>query len=457
MLYVTIQLEYLVRWKGYGSGDDSWVAAKDMNASEEIREYERKSAQNKRQQPTTPRPAKPVKLSRRSGRNRFDGSDNAESTDTNACVPAEPPLTIEPVPMQPFLPHLLRLWMEPPLCHYLVARESVLSALTLLSQFPSALLSRSTFPVPPCAEFPTSSLIMEDLLSREYSCYHDLGSDQRSEAKVAVVVEMLSKSYLLESSQPEDKIVGVTHIPATRKGLLRCCLDWSAVLGPLAHHDQSVVSGTSQQSLPSPQPYSTRTPPGLGSAIVHCDGEALWLVWPGTPSNLHWWTQNHRHPSHGCIPEAIKVLDGLELMFLTEPCSFVLPPFAIYWCIGFSLASYTCVSFASAAHWTVAQDGLATFKEAATGGCALDVMQRLLTKTQTWDQILQPAGPAASYLTEWKSHSQRVLGGGAVDDGRQLQRSQKYQIHPSVSHAINARCAILGLTKGDGVGVFAHF
>ncbi|KAK6981300.1 hypothetical protein R3P38DRAFT_3114500 [Favolaschia claudopus] len=447
MLYVTIQLEYRVRWKGYGSGDDSWVAAKDMNASEEIREYERKSAQNKRQRPTTPRPAKPVKLSRRSGRNRFDGSDNAESTDTNACVPAEPPLTIEPVPMQPFLPHLLRRWMEPPLCHYLVARESVLSALTLLSQFPSALLSRSTFPVPPCAEFPTSSLIMEDLLSREYSCYHDLGSDQRSEAKVAVVVEMLSKSYLLESSQPEDKIVGVTHIPATRKGLLRCCLDWSAVLGPLAH--QSVVSGTSQQSLPSPQPYSTRTPPGwisspcnalssLGSAIVHCDGEALWLVWPGTPSNLHWWTQNHRHPSHGRIPEAIKVLDGLELMFLTEPCSFVLPPFAIYWCIGFSLASYTCVSFASAAHWTVAQDGLATFKEAATGGCALDVMQRLLTETQTWDQILQPAGPAASYLTEWKSHSQRVLGGGAVDDGRQLQRSQKYQIHPSVSHAINA-------------------
>ncbi|KAK6974667.1 hypothetical protein R3P38DRAFT_3131607 [Favolaschia claudopus] len=413
MLYVTIQLEYRVRWKGYGSGDDSWVAAKDMNASEEIREYERKSAQNK---------PKPVKLSRRSGRNRFDGSDNAESTDTNACVPAEPSNL-----------------------------ESVLSALTLLSQFPSALLSRSTFPVPPCAEFPTSSLIMEDLLSREYSCYHDLGSDQRSEAKVAVVVEMLSKSYLLESSQPEDKIVGVTHIPATRKGLLRCCLDWSTVLGPLAH--QSVVSGTSQQSLPSPQPYSTRTPPrwisspcnalsSLGSAIVHCDGEALWLVWPGTPSNLHWWTQNHRHPSHGRIPEAIKVLDGLELMFLTEPCSFVLPPFAIYWCIGFSLASYTCVSFASAAHWTVAQDGLATFKEAATGGCALDVMQRLLTETQTWDQILQPAGPAASYLTEWKSHSQMVtllvLGGGAVDDGRQLQRSQKYQIHPSVSHAINA-------------------
>ncbi|KAK7034442.1 hypothetical protein R3P38DRAFT_2914063 [Favolaschia claudopus] len=391
MLYVTIQLEYRVRWKGYGSGDDSWVAAKDMNASEEI--------------------PKPVKLSRRSGRNRFDGSDNAESTDTNACVPAEPPLTIEPVPMQPFLPHLLRRWMEPPLCHYLVARESVLSALTLLSQFPSALLSRSTFPVPPCAEFPTSSLIMEDLLSREYSCYHDLGSDQRSEAKVAVVVEMLSKSYLLESSQPEDKIVGVTHIPATRKGLLRCCLDWSAVLGPLAHHSPC-------NALSS-----------LGSAIVHCDGEALWLVWPGTPSNLHWWTQNH---------QAIKVLDGLELMFLTEPCSFVLPPFAIYWCIGFSLASYTCVSFASAAHWTVAQDGLATFKEAATGGCALDVMQRLLTETQTWDQILQPAGPAASYLTEWKSHSQRVLGGGAVDDGRQLQRSQKYQIHPSVSHAINA-------------------
>ncbi|KAK7007180.1 hypothetical protein R3P38DRAFT_3031917 [Favolaschia claudopus] len=427
------ELEYLVRWKGYGSGDDSWVAAKDMNASEEIREYERKSAQNKRQRPTTPRPAKPVKLSRRSGRNRFDGSDNAESTDTNACVPAEPPLTIEPVPMQPFLPHLLRRWMEPPLCHYLVARESVLSALTLLSQFPSALLSRSSFPVPPCAEFPTSSLIMEDLLSREYSCYHDLGSDQRSEAKVAVVVEMLSKSYLLESSQPEDKIVGVTHIPATRKGLLRCCLDWSAVLGPLGH--QSVVSGTSQQSLPSPQPYSTRTPPGwisspcnalssLGSAIVHCDGEALWLVWPGTPSNLHRWTQNHRNPSHGCIPEAIKVLDGLELMFLTEPCSFVLPPFAIYWRIGFSLASYTY--------------GLATFKEAATGGCALDVMQRLLTETQTWDQILQPADLAASYLTEWKSHSQRVLGGGAVDDGRQLQRSQKYQIHPSVSHAINA-------------------
>ncbi|KAK6966357.1 hypothetical protein R3P38DRAFT_3299884 [Favolaschia claudopus] len=194
------ELEYLVRWKGHGSGDDSWVAAKDMNASEEIREYERKSAQNKRQRPTTPRPAKPVKLSRRSGRNRFDGSDNAESTDTNACVPAEPPLTIEPVPMQAFLPHLLRRWMEPPLCHYLVARESVLSALTLLSQFPSALLSRSTFPVPPCAEFPTSSLIMEDLLSREYSCYHDLGSDQRSEAKVAVVVVMLSESYLTQSS-----------------------------------------------------------------------------------------------------------------------------------------------------------------------------------------------------------------------------------------------------------------
>ncbi|KAK6966272.1 hypothetical protein R3P38DRAFT_3155934 [Favolaschia claudopus] len=354
------ELEYLVRWKGYDSDDDSWVGRK-RHVLKRFVITERKSARNKRQRSTTPSPAKPVKLSR-------------HQLTRNVCVRAETPVddgTL--VPMQPILPQLLRRWMEAPLCHYLVARESVLSALTLLCQFPSAL---------PFAQY----------------------------------------------------------LPP--KGLLRCCLDWPAVLGPLAL--QSVVSDV---------PYSTRTPLGwisspcnalssLGLAIVHCDGEALWLVWPGTPSNLRWWTRNHRHPSHGIIPEAIKALDGLELMYLTEPCSFVLPPFAMYRCIGFSLASYTCVSFASAAHWTVAQNGLESFNdEAPIGGCALDVLHRILAETQTWGQILQPAGLAANYLTEWKSPTQRIVSKGAADDGGrpwQLKRSRKYPTHSSVSDAINA-------------------
>ena len=41
------KLHYLIKWKGYPTSDNSWEPAKNLNAEELIREYEKRKRPNK--------------------------------------------------------------------------------------------------------------------------------------------------------------------------------------------------------------------------------------------------------------------------------------------------------------------------------------------------------------------------------------------------------------------------
>ncbi|KAJ7859249.1 hypothetical protein B0H13DRAFT_2028719 [Mycena leptocephala] len=202
--------------------------------------------------------------------------------------------------------------------------------------------------------------------------YHDLcAQDSTPMDTVSSVLDMLFKSYLVQPWRTGRRIVSMSNIAATDRGMLRCRLDWTAVVGGLGvgyafgdYHWQYTPEELGKVFPPTPpqagqrstksdreraqylerrgkEPWtaSVRTPPGwfsdmhvdfagLAQAIVHCDGEKLWLFWPATAKNLDWWGMQHPqpwigHPSR--LLEALDALEGLEVMHVTDPCTFIVP------------------------------------------------------------------------------------------------------------------------------------
>ncbi|KAJ7816553.1 hypothetical protein B0H13DRAFT_2136618 [Mycena leptocephala] len=205
--------------------------------------------------------------------------------------------------------------------------------------------------------------------------YHDLcAQDSTPMDTVSSVLDMLLKSYLTQPWRTGQRIVSMSNIAATDRGILRCRLDWTAMVGELGaefafgdYHWQYTPEELGKVFPPTPpkacrrsakpdhertqylerrgkEPWtaSVRTPPGwfsdmhvdfagLAQAIVHCDGEKLWLFWPATAKNLDWWGMQHPqpwigHPSR--LLEALDAMEGLEVMHVTDACAFIVPPFA---------------------------------------------------------------------------------------------------------------------------------
>ncbi|KAJ7940132.1 hypothetical protein B0H13DRAFT_2300208 [Mycena leptocephala] len=135
---------------------------------------------------------------------------------------------------------------------------------------------------------------------------------------------------------------------------------------------------------------------GLAQAIVHCDSEKLWLLWPATPKNLDWWGLQHPqpwigHPSH--LVEALDALEGLEVMHVIEPCAFIVPPFCLHAVMAFAGSSHTCVSFAHAAHWPLAREGLEFCKAlvrnpAYPASSAVELVEKVMHETPIWQRAM---------------------------------------------------------------------
>ncbi|KAJ7878964.1 hypothetical protein B0H13DRAFT_2051757 [Mycena leptocephala] len=132
---------------------------------------------------------------------------------------------------------------------------------------------------------------------------------------VSSVLDMLFKSYLTQPWRTGQRIVSNELGKAFPPTLQR----WQK----------------STKSDSGPNPDGVRpTPPGwfsdmhvdfagLAQAIVHCDGEKLWLFWPATAKNLDWWGCNTL--SRG---SALDAMEGLEVMHVTDACAFIVPPSA---------------------------------------------------------------------------------------------------------------------------------
>ncbi|KAJ7814961.1 hypothetical protein B0H14DRAFT_3476606 [Mycena olivaceomarginata] len=348
-----------------------------------------------------------------------------------------------------FLLTLAKRWKEPPLSYYTMVAEKAATLLQRLAEWPTSLAHHPTFAVPNYEEFPTSSFVVEDLLAmdRPLIHYQELGAQDGTRTDtVSAVLEMLFKSHLMQPWCAGQKIISISEIVATDKGMLRCRLDWPAIVQQLgagfAFEDyrcqhtpeelDKIFPPTSPKSSKSasvheraqyldhrgkePCVASVRSPPGwfgdtqtdfssLAQAIVHCDGEKLCLFWPATSQNLDWWgLPLMRHTSR--LEEALGALEGLEVMHITEPCTFIVPPFCIHAVITFAGSTHTCVSFAHAAHWPMAKEGLEFCKRLLRDPIyptcsAVELVRKFAREASVWEQAIEPDSAGTAYLAAW--------------------------------------------------------
>ncbi|KAJ7823151.1 hypothetical protein B0H14DRAFT_2827102 [Mycena olivaceomarginata] len=270
---------------------------------------------------------------------------------------------------------------------------------------------------------------------------------------VSSVLDMLLKSYLTQPWRTGKRIVSMSNIAATDRGMLRCRLDWTAIVGTLGaafafgdYHWQYTPEELGKVFPPTrpkvtkserasylerrgkePWTASVRTLPGwfsdmhvdfagLAQAIVHCDGEKLWLFWPATAKNLDWWGMQHPqpwigHPSR--LLEALDAMEGLEVMHVTDACAFIVPPFCIHAVIAFAGSSHTCVSFAHAAHWPLARRGLEFCKALVRNPMyparsAMELVEKVVHETPIWERAMGLNSEAATYLAVWKVDTETI-------------------------------------------------
>ncbi|KAJ7897974.1 hypothetical protein B0H14DRAFT_3124498 [Mycena olivaceomarginata] len=243
-----------------------------------------------------------------------------------------------------------------------------------------------------------------------------------------------------------QKIISISEIVATDKGMLRCCLDWPAIVQQLGagfafedyrcQHTPEELDKIFPPTFPKssksasvheraqyldhrgkePCVASVRSPPGwfgdtqtdfssLAQAIVHCDGEKLCLFWPATSQNLDWWgLPLVRHTSR--LEEALGALEGLEVMHITEPCTFIVPPLCIHAVITFAGSTHTCVSFAHAAHWPMAKEGLEFCKRLLRNPIyptcsAVELVRKFVDEASIWEQAIERDSAGTAYLAAW--------------------------------------------------------
>ncbi|KAK7015626.1 hypothetical protein R3P38DRAFT_2786573 [Favolaschia claudopus] len=252
-----------------------------------------------------------------------------------------------------------------PFVQYTMVSSKAVAVLERLARWPSPLPRHEQFPLPPSVQTPTGSFLIDDLLAlgQDLINYHDLcAQDSTPMDTVASVMDLLLKSYLTQPWRTGHRVVSMSNIAATDRGMLRCRLGWETVMGRLGsrfvfgdYHWQYTldkVFPAPPATLPKfdrarkeyldrrdrePWAASVRTPPGwfsdmhtdfagLAQAIVHFEGEKLWLLWPATAKNLKWWRLQHPqpwigHPSR--LLEALDSLEGLEIMHVSDPCAFI--------------------------------------------------------------------------------------------------------------------------------------
>ncbi|KAK6971835.1 hypothetical protein R3P38DRAFT_3141191 [Favolaschia claudopus] len=329
-------------------------------------------------------------------------------------------------PENAFLLPMVARWLEPPLSYYTMVSSKAVAVLERLARWPSPLPRHEQFPLPPSVQTPTGSFVIDDLLAlgQDLINYHDLcAQDSTPMDTVASVMDLLLKSYLNSAL--------ANRTQATDRGMLRLpswmgdCDGSPRVSVCLRDYHWQYTLEELDKVFPAPPATlpkfdrarketlaaSVRTPPGwfsdmhtdfagLAQAIVHFEGEKLWLLWPATAKNLKWWGLQHPqpwigHPSR--LLEALDSLEGLEIMHVSDPCAFIVPPFCIHAVIAFAGSSHTCVSFAHAAHWATAQAGLEFCK-----GLVRNPMYPANNEAPLWEKVMGKMSQASAYLAAWK-------------------------------------------------------
>ena len=372
---------------------------------------------------------------------------------------------------------LLKRWDQPPLSYYTPVSGAVTQILSFLSQSTTALQRLPTKPYKSKGGgvSPATTLVLDDLISLKHDLvqYIDLCSGTGPAMQsVGGVLNNMFKSQLVAPFSGE-KIIALTSIGATPEGAMRCALDFPAMVSDLGEHfffqdhnhcfseDELKRAFPPSAHEPVPIPGSATkasliaernkdvaqrkeyianrgkelsfssvwTPTGwftdthvdgngMSQIMVHFEGEKLWLVWPPTKKNLNWWGLNHPCPPGGVGRQqlaisALKNLEGLELLHVTEPCAFILPPFAIHSVISFSTSTHTGAYFVHEAHWPLACVGLDFAKTLVRNvdfgdEKASALIEEVVEQEQFWLEVMGKKSEAAVYLTRWKQDTKAI-------------------------------------------------
>ncbi|KAJ6449130.1 hypothetical protein C8R45DRAFT_947580 [Mycena sanguinolenta] len=373
-----------------------------------------------------------------------------------APVPTIIPQPKSTLPDNSWVLDLLKCWNQPPLSYYMPVLGGVTEILLFLLQSTTTLQHLPTKPYKSKGSVsPATTLVLDDLISLKHDLVHlsstcgphaffacevhmhgsllPVSGTGAAMESVASVLNNMFKSQLsapFSGQQPllsEDELKRVflpsAHEPvpiplsATKASLIternkdvaqqmEYLANWgkelsfSSVLTPTGWFTDIHIDGN-----------------GMLQIMVHFEGEKLWLVWPPTEKNLIWWGINHPCPPSevGRQPlaiSALKNLEGLQLLHVTEPCTFILLPFAIHLVISFSTSTHTGASFVHETHWPLACVGLEFAKTLVSA-----LIEEVVEQERFWLEAMGRRRRDALYLHPNPSHQNEAWEGISSGSG----------------------------------------
>jgi hypothetical protein len=266
----------------------------------------------------------------------------------------EKPAVSDVHPKNLWLVELMDEWNTAPLC-YLPRAKDGLAVIKSLVQYPTE-IPRYERNVPfesVCkGQRPTLSHVMEDLLLLDDDKLRvtDAGQRHISEGgltKAQLLANMLQAPYVREASST-TRLYSVLDLHFQKGGSHKCGL----VIPP------EVRNGGLEDRDEDGLCWGTSVCPGGNLTDIHYDyhGSAqlivgistqkLWLIWPPTPRNLDWWSGfRSRTPTGTETLEAVKNLDGLNVLYQTGSNAFVLPSYHLHAVITFEISAHSGVTF----------------------------------------------------------------------------------------------------------------
>ncbi|KAJ7856968.1 hypothetical protein B0H14DRAFT_3448171 [Mycena olivaceomarginata] len=217
---------------------------------------------------------------------------------------------------------------------------------------------------------------------------------------VSAVLDMLFKSHLMQPWCTGQRIISTSKIVATDKGMLRCRLDWRAIVQQLG----AGFAFGDYRWQHTPEELGKIFPPTSPKSGKSAHERAQYLDRRGKEP---WAGSGDIHIDFSSVAQAIVHCDGEKLCSGQPPPKILtVPPFCLHAAITFAGSTHTCVAFAHAAHWPVAREGLEFCRRLVRNpmypaSSAVEFVGKLVHEASIWEQAIRPDSVATAYLTGW--------------------------------------------------------
>lgn len=142
-----------------------------------------------------------------------------------------------------------------------------------------------------------------------------------------------------------NRALGALSIPMRKAGLALCRLEMPEEMkGEFVFDEKSKAIQWSSCLSPMGAHTSTHMDfHGSSQVIVHITGEKLWLLWPPTRKNLHWFNDIRDKLSTGDTTlDSIRNLEGLQVLLTSDvPFAFQIPPYCLHAVLTLTPSAHT--------------------------------------------------------------------------------------------------------------------